>query len=206
MRPARLAAALALAASAATAQPAADPDWPCVQRKVPHLSVGQMWAGPVPEDPGAWREDAAAARLAPVLAARRTPLPEAEDLIAAVEGGDGLDRRERLTRVFLGAFALIDRERARIVEGIGRFARRQRALSERIDALQAEIDARAAETAEDDVDALDRLEEMRDELAWDVRVFEERQRALTYACESPVILERRAFALARAIAAEMEGG
>ena len=41
---------MALLAGAAQAQDHADPDWPCVQRKQPHLSLGQMWTGPQPDD------------------------------------------------------------------------------------------------------------------------------------------------------------
>jgi hypothetical protein len=25
-------------------------DWPCIQRKQPHLSVGQLWSGPPPDE------------------------------------------------------------------------------------------------------------------------------------------------------------
>ena len=96
--------------------------------------------------------------------------------------------------------------RARIVEGITRYARRQRALSARIDAEQAGLAKAEAEAKPDDYDALDRIDEMRDALAWDVRIYEERNRSLTYVCETPVILEKRAFAVARAVMAEIEGG
>ena len=34
------------------AQPAVDPDWPCVQRKVAELSIGQMWAAAPHVPPG----------------------------------------------------------------------------------------------------------------------------------------------------------
>ena len=195
----------ALGIGTAAAQPV-EPDWPCVQRKVAHLSVGQMWTGPIPEDKGRWREDPDLAARAAEIAARRTPLDAAEALIADVAAADGRSRAERLTDLFMGAFTLIDRERADIVEGVTRYARKQEALSERLAARRAEIAALEAETAADDADALDRLDEHRDALAWDVRVFDERRRSLGYVCESPVILEQRAFALARMVAAEMEGG
>ena len=44
--------AFGLLAGAAHAEGGADPDWPCIQRKQPHLSLGQMWTGPEP-DPAA---------------------------------------------------------------------------------------------------------------------------------------------------------
>jgi len=40
------------------------------------------------------------------------------------------------------------------------------------------------------------LEEL---LSWDLRIFEERNRSMTYLCEQPVLLEQRAFALGRTI-------
>ena len=39
---------------------------------------------------------------------------------------------------------------------------------------------------------------------WDLRVFEDRQRVLRQICEQPVRLEQRAFALSRALQAELE--
>ena len=42
--------ALGLLAGAAQADTGTDPDWPCIQRKQPHLSLGQMWSGPAPDD------------------------------------------------------------------------------------------------------------------------------------------------------------
>lgn len=204
-RMATLAAGLALAAGTAAAQPT-DPDWPCVQRKVPHLSIGMMWTGPIPEDMDAWRDDPGLAELVPRLAARRTPVEEAEALIAGIEAGPDAGRAERVAAAFAGAFRQIDRDRARIVEGITRFEQKQKALSERIDAREDEIADLEAETAPDDYDGLDRLDELRDALAWDVRIYQERQRSLTYVCESPVILEKRAFALGRAAMAALEGG
>jgi hypothetical protein len=194
-------AAIALAAGAAAAQPQ-DPDWPCVQRKVAHLSIGMMWTGPIPEDMDAWRDDAEIAALAPRLAARRTPLAEVEAEIARF-GAEADDARTAL--LFAGVFQTIDRERSRIVEGVTRFARKQRALSARIDAAQSEIAEAEAAAGPEDYDALDRIEEMRDALTWDVRIYEERQLSLTYVCESPVILEKRAFAIARIAMGALDG-
>ena len=41
------------------------------------------------------------------------------------------------------------------------------------------------------------------QLDWSTRIFQDRQQSLTYVCETPVILEQRAFALGRAIAAHL---
>ena len=42
-------AAPAFAAPAFADGPPVDPDWPCVQRRQPQLSLAQVWGGPVPD-------------------------------------------------------------------------------------------------------------------------------------------------------------
>lgn len=191
----RLAAAVALLAGA-PALAFDDPDWPCQQRKVDRLSIGQMWSGPVPENLSAWRDDEAIGDAAARIAARRTTMDEVAALVAATP-------RDALPTLFSGVFALIDAERTRLVEGIMRATRKQRALSEKIDADQAALAAAEAAAKPDDFDALDRIDEQRDAVAWDIRIYDERRRSVMYVCESPVILEKRLFAVARLIEAAM---
>jgi hypothetical protein len=212
-----LAAALAaaLGPGAATAQPPpADPDWPCIQRLVPELSAGMIWTGPpLDGSAAAWRDDPAVRDLAAELAARRTPLEEAERRIDAF--ADGLApavRSERLTMLFAGVLDTINRERTDIISGIKRFARKQRALSADIVALNAalrEVEGQrgAAATGTQGDAAAERAarrREIEEQRAWSVRIYDEREGSLTYLCEQPVLLDQRAFALARAIAAHLE--
>ncbi|MEM8843321.1 MAG: hypothetical protein AAGD47_16280 [Pseudomonadota bacterium] len=178
-----------------------DPDWPCVQRKVVHLSIGQMWTAELPPEDANWRQDAQIATLAPILAARRTSMERAEELIAAFPPGP--DRNRQLTELFAGVFDLIEKDRVRLIDGITKYARKQKELSELIDAEQSEIATAHQTIAQDDYDALDRLEEREDKVLWDTRIYHERNKSLTYVCESPVILEKRAFALARLIQAQL---
>ncbi|HET6520010.1 MAG TPA: hypothetical protein VFG47_09340 [Geminicoccaceae bacterium] len=201
-------AATAVGPTAATAQPpAADPDWPCIQRLVPELSAGMIWTGPPPDGAAAtWRDDAAVRDLAAEIAARRTPLEEAERRVA--EFADGLDpaaRDERLTMLFAGVLDTINRERSEIISGIKRFARRQRALGGEIAEVNAALRELEREegggTAEERAARRREIEERRD---WSVRIFDEREGSLTYLCEQPVLLDQRAFALAREIAAHLE--
>ena len=44
------------------------------------------------------------------------------------------------------------------------------------------------------------IENARQALLWDTRIFNERRESLTYVCEVPILIEQRAFGLARAIA------
>ena len=172
-------------------------DWPCVQRMQPHLSLGQVWTGPVPDASAQARvasPDIAA--LADAIAERRMPLADAEARIA--EFAQGRDAAA-LTALMQGVFDRIDRHRARLIEGIGRFGNKQVSLAARIETHRARMaELSAAQTP--DFDAIDATEEALD---WDSRVFEERQQSLTYVCETPVILEQRLFALGRAIAGHL---
>ena len=55
------------------------PDWPCAQAKVPEISLAAVWAGPPLDDVAdKWKDDAKVSALVSKLAARRTPLEEAQ--------------------------------------------------------------------------------------------------------------------------------
>jgi hypothetical protein len=193
-RPARLAALAAALLAAVPAAAATTGDWPCVQRKVTKLSIGQMWSGP--EAKGDWQEDAAVRDLANRLAARRTSLEEAETLVAAFADQAGDAKGERLALLFAGVFDIIDRERGQVVSGIERYAKRQQALSDRIRDESRKLEEVKAKGGEGGA-ATDAAEEAQQALTWDTRIYEEREQSLTYVCEVPVLFEQRAFALAR---------
>ncbi|HJW78137.1 MAG TPA: hypothetical protein VJ526_06180 [Beijerinckiaceae bacterium] len=184
-------------AGAAGAQPRSDPDWPCVQRKVPAITAGAVWSGPdVTLALNDWSKDAEAAALAQKLASRRTPIGEADRMIDEFARDKGPEKAERLTRVFAGVLDLINTERDRILHGIERYARGQRQLADRIrdegDQISAIKDSpTATETKE--------LHELESRFAWDKRIFEERRQSLAFVCETPVLLEQRVFEIARHI-------
>jgi hypothetical protein len=186
---------------AATAAPAnaaefADPTWPCIQRKVEQIAMFQMWPGPMPE--GDWEDDPEVERVATSIAPRRVPMEEVEDRVAAyLEGIPEPERGERAAQLFNAVLDLIQGERAQVMGGIGRYARSQAALSEQVEEEQLEL-VRLNE-AEDAEKNWDRIEELEDKLAWDTRIYRERAQSLQYVCETPVLLEQRAFAIARVI-------
>jgi hypothetical protein len=189
-----------LTSTTSKAQPQADPDWPCIQRKVPTISAGAVWSGPDLTGTGDWGKDFEAASLAQKLASRRTSLEEADQLIESFADKAAQDRGQRLTRVFAGVLELINTERDRILHGIERYARGQRRLADRVrdesDRISAVKDSPGGESP-DDIRALE------NQFAWDRRIFEERSQALTYVCETPVLLEQRLFEIARRIQARL---
>lgn len=175
-----------------------DPSWPCIQRKQPHLSIGQMWAGPPPDDATtALSRDAAIQALAARLEQRRLPMAQAETLIADFAASAD---NPQLTALMQAILAKIEPERAAMIEGIARYGQKQVDLAKMIETRRASM-AELESADPPDFDAIDAEEQALD---WDQRIFTDRQQSLTYVCESPVLLEQRAFALARAIAAHLD--
>jgi hypothetical protein len=177
------------------------PDWPCIQAKVPEISVVAVWSGPPIDDVGSrWQDDPKIKELVARLAARRVPLEDAEKTIMEFLTGNAAEKQEKAKLLFAGLFSTLNRERSDIMTGIERFTRKQRELADRIRA-----DTRKLRESQD---AADRDQKKVDELAaqieWETRIFEERRKTSTFACEVPVLLERRLFALGRAIQQSLE--
>lgn len=189
---------LCLAAGSAQAATGTDPDWPCIQRKQPHLSLGQMWTGPLPDDAiTELSKDAEIAAFADRLEQRRLPIDQATAEIA--EYAKGADN-QHLTALMVALFDRIDPDRTRLISGIARYGNKQVDLAKRIEDDRATM-AKLEQVDKPDFDAIDAQEK---KLDWDTRIFQDRQQALTYVCETPVLLEQRIFALARAIEAGLK--
>jgi hypothetical protein len=181
-----LAILLALAAPAF----AENTDWPCIQRKVPELSLAAVWNGPdLANAAKTWNGDASVKDLIPRLAARRTPLGNAAKLIADFAASAS---RAQLLDLFAGLFDQLNGERKRILEGIERYGKKQKQLAERIRQAQGELPKWKD-------DASGKYEELQGQIEWDTRIFEERRKSLSFVCEVPVLIERRAFDLGHKI-------
>ncbi len=189
----------ALAGAPAFAAGPPDPDWPCIQRRQPALSIGQVWGGPPPDAAAEGKATQGEVQnLAHVIALRRTDMAEVEALVAKfAEDADA----PALTGLFLATFGEIQAQRNRVMSGITRYAHKQEALDIRINEMRRDFDKlMAVDDKDKDFDAIDKLEQ---EIDWSTRIFQDRQQSLTYVCETPVILEQRAFAIGRAIAAKL---
>ncbi|WP_425102321.1 hypothetical protein [Tropicibacter sp. S64] len=178
----------------------ADPTWPCVQRKVERLSIGLMW--PTPVDPAFKPSKTVAGEiteLAESLALRRLELADLEPQVAAFADAHGGDPAI-LGAVFQQVFDTLANRRTQVMDGIGRFSLGQISLSEKIDAARVQFDAEMAK-AEPDLDLVDKLEETID---WDQVIYTDRQQSITYLCETPVLLEKRLFAVAQMLQRHMK--
>ncbi|MEA2939761.1 MAG: hypothetical protein QOD09_290 [Bradyrhizobium sp.] len=195
----------ALAGIAATGPAlAADPrypDWPCAQAKVPEISLAAVWDGPPLDDATAkWKDDAKVSALVPRLAARRTPLDEAEKAVAEFLSNSALKKNEAGKLLFAGLFDTLNAQRSSVMNGLERVTRKQRDAAEKIRddtlALQALQDAATPDQA--------KVDELGNQLVWETRIFEDRRRVIRFVCEVPTAIDQRLFALGRVIRQEME--
>ena len=196
-----LAASLLVAAAPCFAADPRYPDWPCVQAKVPEVSLAAVWAGPDLDGATArWKDNAKVSALVPRLAARRTPLEEAEKAITAFLSEAGAEKTELGKLLFAGLFETMNAQRVSVMNGLERITRKQREAAEKIRgdtlALQAQQGAATPDPA--------KVEEAGNQLVWATRIFEDRRRVITFVCEVPVAIDQRLFALGRVIQQEME--
>ena len=125
---------LAVAATGTIAH-AADPrypDWPCTQAKVPEISLAAVWAGPPLDDvTGKWKDDAKVSALVARLAARRTPLEEAQKAITEYLNGAS-DKTASGKLLFAGLFETLNAQRSQVMNGLERVTRKQREAADKI--------------------------------------------------------------------------
>jgi hypothetical protein len=193
-----LMAALACATAAVAQQDSAKKklDWPCQQILVDRISAAAVWSGP-PIDNVAWKSDPAVAALAAQLAARRTPLDEAERLVGDFAQAQVANKSNKLTAVFAGVFETLNDERAQVIEGLRRFGAKQREFAAAIRAESQASQTSATQSADNRGDQAQ--DAAAQKLQWDMRLFDERRQSLAFVCESPTLIEQRLFALAKII-------
>jgi len=177
------------------------PDWPCAQAKVPDISLAAVWAGPSLDDAqNKWKDDAKVSALVPKLAARRTPLDEAERTIKEFLAGLSAEKLATGKLLFAGLFDTLNSQRASVMGGLERVTRKQREAAETIRAdtlaLQALQDASPPDQP--------KIDELGNQLVWETRIFEDRRRVIKFVCEVPTAIDQRLFALGRVIQQEME--
>jgi hypothetical protein len=177
------------------------PDWPCAQAKVPEVSLAAVWAGPpLDEAEQKWKDDAKVNALVPRLAARRTPLDEAETMIKQFLTGSAADKTVMGKLLFAGLFDTMNAQRSSVMSGLERVTRKQREAADKIRtdtlALQALQDASPPDQP--------KVEALGNQLVWETRIFEDRRRVVKFVCEVPTAVDQRLFALGRVIQQEME--
>ncbi|SLN69554.1 hypothetical protein [Ruegeria meonggei] len=168
-----------------------DPTWPCIQRKVEDLSLGLMWPHQISESEST-QNSADIDEIVGLLALRRIELedlkPQVAEFAARYNGDPDV-----LGLVFQRVFETLSKRRKRIITGIGEFSLNQIDIAEKIDLARVEME-QALSADPPDYDRVDALEE---QLDWDQLIYTDRQRSITYLCETPQIIERRLFAISQ---------
>jgi len=170
------------------------PDWPCQQVKVPELSAAAVWPEPLPQNEEKAKEIPGLNGLAAELAARRTPMEEAEKKIASFITGTPEEKKEKAGLLFLGVFNALNSQRLQVMNGIERAYRKQKDFAEKI-----RTDTEKLRELQDANSDTPQLKELVSQVQWETRIFDDRRKTLKYACEVPVQIDQRIFALARAI-------
>ena len=170
---------------------AEDSDWPCQQRLVPRLAGASYWSGPLDAE-GDWRTDPEVAELVRRLTPRQVTTEEGLAAIAAFAKMASGDRRHRLAQVFRGLLEETDRERANLIARLRQMGHRQRELADLVARLGDELHSASPEATDQRLD----LQQRHDFTA---RNFEQIQRTIRYACDTPVALDARLGAWARAL-------
>lgn len=191
--------ALALLTNAVFAAPpprrATDPDWPCEQLLVPHLTAASYWSGPL-DASGNWHDDPQVAALVAQISPRRVTTAEGLAVIDGFAKSVTTDRAHRLALLFRGLLDATNQTRAGLIGELKGIGRRQRDLAALVARLRSQLDAippdATGAAAAERVD----LQQRHD---FSARNFDEIQRTIRYACETPVELDARLGAWARAL-------
>ncbi|MGH7051087.1 MAG: hypothetical protein ACREFS_05675 [Acetobacteraceae bacterium] len=187
-----LAAASGAPAAAPANAPALDPNWPCQQIKIEHMSLATFWGGPpLGKFLTDWENYPVAAELAHRIAERRVPIDEANADLEAFAKQAGKNSQPQLLALMGGLFALLDQERLAVVEGLDRFGARQISYAAQI---RGEItglhDAEDAATPDQD-----QIKTLANKVYWDTQVFSDRRQMISYACFVPDAIEHRLYQL-----------
>ena len=174
------------------ATPALDPNWPCEQIKIDHLSLATMWGGPpLGKFLTDWQQYPKAAALAQRLAQRRIPIAQAQAEITSFAKAAGDQRQTELLAFMGGLFSLLDQERFAVIQGLDRFGARQKSYAAQIRGEVAALQ-QAQDAAHPDQQKISKLGE---EISLDTRVFGDRRSMISYACSVPDEIEHRLFEL-----------
>lgn len=176
------------------------PDWPCAQAKVPDISLAAVWAGPPLDDvAGKWKDNPNAATLVAKLAARRTPLDDANKAITEYLGSSP-DKTANGKLLFAGLFESLNAQRAQVMNGLERITRKQRDAADRIRTDTLALQALQGDAKNDPA----KVEALGNQLTWQTRIFEDRRRVIKFVCEVPTAIDQRLFALGRTIQQEID--
>ena len=177
------------------------PDWPCAQAKVPEISLAAVWNGPaLDEATTKWKDDVKISALIPRLAARRTPLDQAEKIVGDFMSENAANKSDNGKLLFAGLFETLNAERTTVMNGLERVTRKQRDAADKVRADTLALQALQDATDKDQA----KIDELSNQLVWETRIFEDRRRVIRFVCEVPTEIDQRLFAFGRVIQQGMD--
>lgn len=180
------------------------PNWPCIQRKVENIAVGQVWDGPPIKDVKGWWSDKKTMELINTLAARRTERKDAEQALKSFAEAQPEDKRdEALVLVFAGLFDKVNSTRRGIIQGIERYFKAQDKRSQKIQEMGIQLNILEDAAHNGDDAAKKAYEKAKSDYEWATRIFQERQANMPLACEVPVKIDQHLFQMAQLIRQNM---
>ncbi|MGT2501725.1 hypothetical protein ACVOMS_14445 [Bradyrhizobium guangxiense] len=192
---------LALSGTAAHAADPRYPNWPCTQAKVPEISLAAVWAGPALDDAETkWKNDPKITALVAKLAARKTPMDEAEKSVKDFLAASSADKATNAKLLFAGLFDTLNAQRSQVMNGLERVSHKQREAADKIREETIQLQALQGATPRDEA----KVEALSNDLIWKTRIFEDRNKVVRFVCEVPTTIDQRLFALGRVIQQEME--
>lgn len=196
--------AVSLSFTPSFARDESNPNWPCIQRKIENLAVGQVWDGPSVDGLKGWWSDKPTMNLIKLLAARRTSKEDAEKAIKAFADTHSEDKRDAaLTLVFAGLFDKVNSTRRGIISGIERYFKAQEKRALKIEEMGSKLNKlQPDEDASED--AKQKYEKAKTDYDWASRIFQERQSNMPLACEVPVLIDQHLFQIAQLIRQSMK--
>ncbi len=196
-----VASSAAIAVPALAAIPGADPDWPCQQRLVPELTGATLWNGPPLPADAKWQSDKRIAGLVTSVAARDLPVEEGEAQLGKfVDAIKPAERKTLVPEIFVGIVDEVNRQRGDVISRIKDLDRRQKSVGDVVAKVSAELEQIPEDAQGDEAKRRDEIVQRRDYV---IRMFEETERTMRYACEAPVNLEARLGDYARLLQAKL---
>jgi hypothetical protein len=185
----------------AAGPPGKEAGWPCVQQFVPQIAASTVWSGPPLPSDADWQADPTVAALVEAIGPRSVPTEAGEAKIAAF--ADAVPPEQRVTKLpeaFLGLVSVTNQQRTEIIGRIRELSHRQHEVADLVAQVTDELHSIPQAASGDDAD---RRAEVVQRRAYLIRDFEETQRTMRYACETPVQLEARLGRYARALQARL---
>ena len=145
--------------------------------------------------------DPATRDLTELLESRRVSPEDAEKAIKeyGAQFPEGAERDKKLTELFAAVLNEINTDRQFVMGKVEEFQKRQKGRAVELEREGQTLADKGIAATDELLPTETKLTPEQQEYNWNARIFQERQQNLTMACEIPVLIEQRAYEIARLI-------